>query len=316
MKTLSPIKEQFIIQSNQLIEAHYRLTLQEKRLLLWLIKEIKTDDKDFRKYKLKITDFAEMMGLNPKTQYKEMKKTTRSLISRPIEFETNKEQSTVQMSWLCFVRWEPKRGFCFLEFHPALKPHLVQLKTHFTKIGFADFLGLKSVYSIRIFELLSQYTLIGKRVMKVEDIRAWCGIREDEYNLYAHLKLRVIQKAKTEINSKTEYEIDYTEIKESRKVVAIEWTIQKKRQPQKLASPQKEYRSDPALLEPLIEYGFTKGIAKRILKNNEEEAIKNALRAVDIQIERNHVKNPKAMLQAAIKERWHPEKFKQRQKIA
>jgi len=63
-----------------------------------------------------------------------------------------------------------------------------------------------------------------------------------------------------------------------------------------------------------MDYGFSKGMAKRLLKDNEEEVIKNALRSVNLQVERNHVKNPKAMLQTAIKEKWHPEVFKKRKK--
>jgi rhamnogalacturonyl hydrolase YesR len=65
----------------------------------------------------------------------------------------------------------------------------------------------------------------------------------------------------------------------------------------------------------LMEYGFSKGIAKRLLKTHEEDVIKNAIKAVNVQIERNHVKNAKAMLQTAIKEKWHPEVFKKRKKL-
>jgi hypothetical protein len=77
---------------------------------------------------------------------------------------------------------------------------------------------------------------------------------------------------------------------------------------------QKELRSELALIEALMEYGFSKGIAKRFLKTNEEEVIKNALKSVNLQIERGNVKNPKAMLQTAIKEKWHPEVFKKKKR--
>ena len=309
-----------VVQSNMLIEAHYRLTLQEKRLILWLIKEIDKDDTDFKKYQLKITDFAEMMELNPKTQYKELKRVTRALISRPIDIENPETNATIQMSWLCFAHWEPKKGICSLEFHPALKPYLLQLNSHFTQIGFADFLGLKSVYSVRIFELLAQYASIGKRSMSVSYLRSWCGIQKDEYELYAHLKSRVINRAKTEINAKTEYEIDYEEIKESRKVAEIKWTIKKKThfeksQIEKAILITKELRSKNALIEQLIEYGFSNQAAMRILKNNQESHVSNAIKAVDIQVQRGHVKNAKAMIATAIKECWHPEKYMDKKSI-
>ncbi len=306
-----------VVQSNHLIEAHYRLTLQEKRLILWLIKEIGRDDTDFKKYQLKITDFAEMMELNPKTQYKEMKRVTRALITRPIEIDNPKTHTEMQMAWLCFANWETKKGICSLEFHPALKPYLLQLKSHFTKIGFADFLGLKSVYSIRIFELLAQYELGGKRIMSLENLRSWCGIGKDEYVKYSHLKNKVVEKSKREINLRTEYEVDYREIKDSRKVTALEWTIKKKTyfekyQIEKAEIIQKELRSEKAIINQLMEYGFTNPYSKNIVKLNSQETISNAIKAVDVQVLRGKVKNAKAMLIKAIQEQWHPEKYRNR----
>jgi hypothetical protein len=63
-------------------------------------------------------------------------------------------------------------------------------------------------------------------------------------------------------------------------------------------------------IDTLVEYGFSKPTARKFLQNNEEEVVKNAIKAVDLQIARNHVRNAKVMLRVAIQEKWHPEKFK------
>jgi plasmid replication initiation protein len=180
---------------------------------------------------------------------------------------------------------------------------------------------LKSVHAIRIFELLLQYLLIGKRKITIEELRAWCGLTNNEYQNYFNLKVYVIEKAKTEINAKTGYDIDYQEIKESRKVVAIDWTIKKKRiQPEgtaeKVRQLQKEYRSESVIVESLIEYGFSRTIAKRFIINNGEDVVSDALKSVNIQVDRGQVKNPRAMLQMAIKENWKPDVFKKKKQIA
>lgn len=306
-----------VVQSNRLIEAHYRLTLQEKRLILWLIKEIRRDDTDFKKYQLKITDFAEMMGLCPDTQYKEMKRVTKALITRPLEVENPETRATMQMAWLCFAHWEPKKGICYLEFHPELKPYLLGLKGHFTEIGFADFLGLKSIYAVRMFEILVQYEPIGKRIITLDNLRSWCGLSADEYPFYADVKRRIIERSRVEINTKTGYEVNYREIKNSRKVIALEWTIKKKihfekSQLEKANFIQKELRSEKAIINQLIEYGFTTPRAKKIVKLNTQDTLSNAIKAVDIQVSRGNVKNAKAMLTKAIQEQWHPEKYRNR----
>lgn len=296
-------KNEDIVQSNHLIEAHYRLSLQEKRLILWLIKHIKPQDQDLKRYTIKVSDYAEMMGLDVKTQYAEMRKITKSLLTKVIEFSNPQLRKKTRVTWLCFDEWEEGKGICSLEIHPELKPHLLQLKGHFTQIPFSHFLGLKSCYSIRIFELLIQYESIGKRTMKITDIKKWCGLCEEEYSLYGHLKKRVLDKAKSEINATTDYDIDYKENKESRKVVAIEWSIKKKKVARILSDAS---GSRLFLVKSIMEYGFGKVAAQRMTNTHEESVVRNALEAVDIQVSKGKAKNPKAMLQTALKEQWKP----------
>ena len=313
--------QELVVQSNKLVEAHYRLTLQEKRLVLWLISLIHKDDIDFKKYQLKIIDFSQMMGLNSKTQYKEMKLVTKSLITRAIEIEDVAASSVKQMTWLGFAHWELKKGICSVSFHPELKPYLLQLKEQFTQIGFADLLGLSSVYSVRIFELLAQYEAVGNRKTSIEEIRKWCGIGKDEYEKYNDLKRKVINRAKTEINAKTSYEIDYKEIKESRKVVGIDWSIKykthfEKNQREKAVIIEKELKNTTIILEQLLEYGFTKQAANRLIKKHEETDIANAIKTVEIYRAKNDVKNPKALIETAIKEKWQPERYAVKKRTA
>jgi len=307
----------FIVKSNSLIEARYRLSLQESQIILWLLTQIHQDDEDFKPHKLEISEFSNLTQVNVGNKYSELRKITKRLMQRVLEIYEQKEDKFIQVSWLSSAVYETKKGYVSLEFSPNLKPYLLQLKSHFTKIDIVDTLKLKSVYAIRMFELILQYTHLGTRKINIDDLRAYCGIEKDEYTGYGMFKRKVIEKAKIEINAKTDYEVDYLEIKESRKVVALEWSIKKKNplkkdQAEKLSILQKEYRSESTLIESLIEYGFSKAVAKRLLNLHEEDVIKNALRAVNIQIERNNVKNPKAMLQTAIKEKWHPEVFKKK----
>lgn len=313
------INSNYVIKSNSLVEARYRLSLQEMHVIYWLLTQIKPEDEEFKIHKLEIVEFAKIIGVKSENQYKELRKVTKRLIQRAMEIYQPDTQEYIQFSWLSSARYQIKQGCVLLEFSSLLKPYLLQLKGYFTKIDIVDTLKLKSIYAVRIFELLLQYISIGKREINIEDLRAYCGIEKEQYKLYADLKRYVIEKAKLEINTKTEYEINYTEIKKLRKVFAIEWSIQKKdiqtkQQLKKLAIVQREFRSEAVLVESLLEYGFSKPISKRLIKNHGEEVIRNAIRVVNLQIERGKAKNPKAMLQTAIQEKWHPEVFKPKKK--
>jgi len=303
---------EFIVKSNALVEARYRLSLQESQVVLWLLTQIRTEDEDFKIHKLKIADFAKIVGVRVDGKYDEMQQITERLMKRIVKIYEPEKKEYLQVAWLSSARYQTDKGYVLLEFSPQLKPYLLQLKSHFTKIEITDTLKIKSVYAIRIFELLLQYFNIGKRTNSLEEMRGYLGIKDHEYKKYCDLKRKVIERAKTEINTKTNYDVNYDEIKTSRKVTAIEWEIKKKPKSSKLLSLEQEATRSQFLLESLLSYGFSNATAKRLIGNNEESVIKNAIKAVDLQVARGNVKNPKAMIQTAIKDQWHPEVFKTR----
>ena len=318
MSTLTKEKK-FVVKSNQLIEARYRLSLQESRVILWLLMRICPEDEDFKQHKIDIKEFAKIIGAEVDNQYSKLRSVTKRLVQRAIEIYDLEKREWLQVSWLSSIRYQSAKGCVFLRFDPELKPYLLKLKSHFTKLEVTDLLQLKSIYSIKIFELLKQYEVIGKRTISVDDLRAYCGIQKGKYRNYNAIKLYVIERATSEINAKTEYEIEYKEIKESRKIVDLEWTIKKKTafekfQQEKADIIRKEMRSKNALIERIMEYGFSRPTAKRLLQQGTEEEIGNALKSVDLQISRGHVKNGKAMIKTAIQEKWKPDVYKDRKR--
>ena len=312
-------KNELIVQHNHLIEARYHLTLQEKRLMCWLASQVKQTDEDFKEHELPIKEFAELIDVKGDHLYKTLDTITHKLMQKIITIRSLKKKGFAKAALLGGVEYYEGQGIIKLSFHPYLKPYMLQLKDRFTQISLGDVMGLKSVHAMRIYEVLKQYESIGNREISLSDLRDYCGIEEGQYKNFNDLKRFLLQISQKEINNKTDISIGYEEIKTSRKVTSIKFTIKPnssyKNPKFENSKPKKEYRSELALIEALMEYGFSKGIAKRLLKTNEEEVIKNALKAVNIQVERNHVKNPKAMLQTAIKEKWHPEVFNKRKKF-
>jgi len=313
-------KNQLIIQHNNLIEAKYHLTLQEKRLVVLMSSHIKKEDKEFQTYTFSIQELSNFLELNNKNLYKEIDTVVSKLFNRVLIIRNEIENSTTKISWLTYAKYWHGQGLVQLKFNEELKPYLLDIKERFTKIFLGDVIGLKSVHSIRFYELLKQYETIGIREIKLIDLREYCGIRIDQYKKFNNLKKDVLESSKQEINSKTDLLIDYKEIKTSRKVTAIQFSIKlnpnygkthfEKGQAEKAELITKELRSKNVLVDELMEYGFSKIAANRILKNNQESNVANAIKAVDLQVQKGKAKNPKAMLETAIKEGWHPEKYR------
>jgi plasmid replication initiation protein len=315
-------KEELIVQHNNLIEARYHLTLQEKRLMYWLSSQVKTNDEDFKEHELSIKKFAEVVDIKGDHLYRALDSITHKLMQKIITIKSVDETEFVKLALLGGVKYLKNKGIIKLSFHPYLKPYMLQVKERFTKISLGDVMGLRSVHTIRVYELLKQYETIGKRGILLIDLREYCGIEATQYKKFNNFKKDILERAKREINEKTDILIDYEEIKTSRKITSIKFTIKpnpkynqteiEKIQLKKADIIQKELRSELVFIERMSEYGFSKQTAKKLLEGHGEEVLENALKAVNLQVQKSNVKNPKAMLLTAIHEKWKPDVYKKK----
>ena len=303
-----------VFQHNNLIEARYSLTLQEKKIILWLTSQIKPDDKDFKKHMLTVREFMNLMELKGHANYKELQKITLGLMKKVLIIKEPDLKVITQVAWLSSARYEEGEGFIKLSFAPEMHPFLLQLKDRFTAISITDLMQFKSIHAIRIYEFLKQYQDIGERTLTIDEIKECCGV-VGKLNKYDHFEKKLILIAQREINEKSDIHFEFERIKPSRKIVGIKFIISKNKAYELRNNPVKEVQEikrKPPIIDTLKEFGLSSRVINQILKENTEQTIQNAINAVDLQLSRGQVRNTKAMLMTAIKEQWHPEKYKQR----
>jgi len=212
-----------IVKSNFIVEASYKLTLGEQRVIYVLTSMIKHDDKEFKTYRLTVKEFAEILGTKNKDMYSRVSQYVEGLRERDLTII--KQKSILKTKWLSSAEYFIEDGYVELCFDPKLKPYLLMLKERFTKLSLNQMVSFNSQYSGRIYELLKQYEKIGKRTFKLDELRVLLGIGFDEYKQYGLLKQRILNKAKEEINSNSDLKIDFEEIKKGRKVESIRFII-------------------------------------------------------------------------------------------
>ena len=221
------MSKELIVKHNKLIEANYKLTLQEQKLILTLAREITKEDNNFKKCVFTVEQLSDILGLEKKGYYSELKEITKSLISRVIQIK--EPDGLLQVSWLNSAKYYDNKGIVELSFSNDLKPYLLQLGEHFTKLDFSQIVALNSVYAIRIYELCKQYEKLKERTMELRELRKVLGANEEKsYEIYNRFKVKVLSVAEKEINKKTDLNISFEEIKTGRKVTSIKFLIEKK----------------------------------------------------------------------------------------
>ncbi|MBF0459107.1 MAG: replication initiation protein [Nitrospirae bacterium] len=214
-----------VVKSNELVEAHYRLSLNEQKIILAMISRIKPDDADFKPIRFSVEELTEMMGVSGGAYHTEIRAIANNLRHRDLHIYNSKEDSYLDIGWLSASKYYKGKGYIELRFDPYLKPYLLQLKERFTAYQLQNVMQLNSLYAIRIYEILKQYGKIGKREFDIIELRKVLGITDNEYKLYGDFKRFVLLTAQKELSAKTDLQFSFEEIKTGRAVTSLQFHV-------------------------------------------------------------------------------------------
>lgn len=221
--------------SNDLVQmTRNNLTLSQQRLMLHIFSMIKPEDTDLPSYELSIYDFIKMTGMDPHSGalYKQVRKNIEELANAPIQWIKNNGTSTVEtFRWIDKVRIDEGRARMTITLDPVLKPHLVKLKTLYTTMDVTYTMLMRSTYSIRIYELCKSYQSLYLKKKAAGEPLVW-NLRmlyeQLSYtaNRWSDFRRLALEKAKAEINEKTDIIFNYDVYeKKGQKVLSLVVTI-------------------------------------------------------------------------------------------
>lgn len=211
-----------IRKSNDLIEAKYKLSLEEQKIIAYLASAIKWDDTDFQTVDISVVEFCKCIGIRKDQFYQAFVEISQNLVGKALIIVD--KQTTTIVPWLARTQYHDGKGYVSLTFSEELRPHLLQLKGFYTTYHADNIMRLRSVYTFRIYELLKQYEKIGWREFNVEDLKDRLRV-SDMYKNYYDFKKFTIERAQEEMKKKCDVYFEFTEIKLGRRIVAIHFDI-------------------------------------------------------------------------------------------
>ena len=115
-----------VTQSNELVSARYGLPLGEMRVLFTVISKVQPDDTKLTVYHIPVAEFADFLGVDKNSAYREMKNITKSLVTRYVEIKS--PGRLVQTTWVAQAEYIDGTGMVDVRLSEAMIPHLLQLK--------------------------------------------------------------------------------------------------------------------------------------------------------------------------------------------
>ena len=218
---------QLVVKSNHIIEASYRLSVAEQRVILSAISQVRRDKPvtDEVLYSVTAAELAQLCGTDPKTAYRDLQHAAERLQTRRVSLLLEPDGVTIRSKrrrvtcWVQTVDYIDQEGRIEMRFGKDILPYLTGLQREFTRYALSDVAKMTSAYGIRLYELLVQWPE-GHREVALDDLRRWLQL-EERYPSIKDLNRRVLDPAVEQINEHSPLMVSWSQRKTGRKVTHL-----------------------------------------------------------------------------------------------
>jgi plasmid replication initiation protein len=226
-------KDKIVAKSNRLLEASYRLTLIEQRLVLFAIVEAREAQKGLgdSSISIEVSKFSKAFEMEGNAIYEQIAEAAKTLFKRFVVLNgtdpVSGKPGRTEVRWVSSCTYVQGAGVIKLRFAPEMVPYITRLEREFTTYRLSKVGNLSSVHAVRIYELLVQFISLKERVFDIEWFKETLQVSE-EYPRLFDLKRRVIDVAVQQINAHTDITTSYTQRKTGRNVTHLNFKIDAK----------------------------------------------------------------------------------------
>ena len=215
-----------VYKSNKVIEAGYKLSLNEQRLVLMAIAKVNSNKplSSLDRFEVTAKEFAEKFEISEDKAYQTLKEVSEQLFERYVVIDNpDPETPTLKYTktrWISSIDYLPELGKVSMYFAQKMLPYLSELKGTFTFYQIEHIGGMSSTYAIRLYELLMQWKSTGKREIEIEWLKQQFEL-DESYDRMFDLKKRVIEPAVDDINNHSDYKVSWSQRKTGRRVTHL-----------------------------------------------------------------------------------------------
>lgn len=227
---------ELVVKTNWLNEALQNLSLIEIRIIQLAIVDARESGLGLdpsEPLSISAKRYAEVFNVQAKNAYANIKQAEDTLFKRQFTF-IDKDGKAVKSRWVQDVKYLDDQGaieLCFTRHVVAGISRIDGAIDFFTKYLLSNTIKFKSVYSVRLYELLTQWKKAEAYKMPFFDLlrlRGQLGIEDHEYTRMYDFKKYVLDKAVKEINTHSDIRVSYEQKKNGREIVGFRFKLHQK----------------------------------------------------------------------------------------
>lgn len=236
---MSKLKPQnlYVIKDNNLTQAQFEMSIVAYRIIL-----LAATDKFFNivkedpmaKIRITALDYHDVYGrgLDTSPSYRAIKGAVDELLDAKLRFKYSKDGEkgiwTGGVNWASYAAYNNELKCLEISFSPQVIPLLGNVRRSYTYYNLRTIGMLRSLYSIRLYELLMMWRKKGKTPMvTVEYMKSYLGVPPDAYSDPKEIKnftSQIIKGAVKEVSEKTNVDVSVELAKSGRQTIGYIFT--------------------------------------------------------------------------------------------
>lgn len=264
-------KTELVVKSNRLNTAIQNLSLAEIRLIQLAIIDSREHNKGLSSdtpLRIDAMRYVEVFDVSKQTAYEALIDAEISLFERRFTFMDERDLK-IKSRWISQATYLVGDGAIEIIFAPAVVNEITRIhgiEQFFTKYTLEQTAQLKSLYAVRLYELLIQWREARKTpLFELDTFREQLGLEVEEYKRMSDFKRRVLEASIKEINDKTDIKVCYTQEKQKTKIIGFKFKVSTKNKPK--AVQQKDIGRDSYTADMFTLEGLNDKQLGRIVRN-------------------------------------------------
>jgi plasmid replication initiation protein len=220
------MNKNLIYKDNKIIEASYKLSLIEQRIVLLAISQVNSYEKLTEEdvFSLTAEEYSSMFSVSKSEAFRDMKKAMQHLSTRWVKVIDDGNIND-EISWISKKSSIISNQSIIIRFTKDISPYLSELEGDFTKYKLLNISGMTSTYSIRIYELMMRWKKNRYSIVALDDLRDRLQLPIKGYPAFGNIKQKILDPAMNEITRCSDIDANYDTIKQGRKVVSIKFNF-------------------------------------------------------------------------------------------
>lgn len=227
-----------VVKSNRLNMAIQNLSLIEIRIIQLAIIDARETGEGLSTDKpliIAASRYANVFGVSRQTARQAILDAEKTLFERRFTFIDDIDGKPVKSRWLQRVKYldnEAAIEVCFTYDVVTEISRIHGLEKYFTQYLLQQTSQLKSIYSVRLYELLVQWKTAKKTpLFELKTFREQLGLGVNDYKIMGNFKARVLDNAVNEINEKSDLKVSYEQVKKGVAIAGFKFKVLTKGQP-------------------------------------------------------------------------------------